>query len=159
MIRLIANAKNQAGVYKVEVGNVWSMCKNHPLGISATTRCPWRFGDQMCAIDLDAIKETVTVDSVTGATVVVSGLATTTDQWTSGYLRLGDLAIGIKAFTAPGTFVLLRPAPSTWVGVTTLQAVPGCNKTIDQCRSRWDNEEHFGAFGIAIPADDPRAFG
>lgn len=160
LIRLLANPQGHPGLAKIEAANVWHRCKSHPLGLSATTRCPWKFGDDhMCKVDVEALIETVTISSVAGKAVTVSSVADSSDVWSSGYLRRGDLAIGIKDFDGADTFTLAEPPPSSWAAAVDLQAVPGCNKTIDQCRSRWDNESQFGGFGIAIPAEDPRTFG
>jgi hypothetical protein len=51
-------------------------------------------------------------------------------------------------------FFMNRRPPSSWIGaIVTLFA--GCDKTIETCRDRFGNEEHFNGRGYSMPAYHP----
>jgi hypothetical protein len=155
--RTIVNPGGQPGLVRAEIHGPRGALMDRPLGVSATTTCPWRFGDAACGVDTAALTESATVDSISGLSVTLTGLTTTatTGYWRRGIIRRGGLSIAIRAYTTGSTMTLDRPAPSSWDGQA-VEVVPGCSKEIGQCRDRWSNEARFGGCGFAIPARDPR---
>ena len=54
----------------------------------------------------------------------------------------------------PTKFYLSSAAPSSWAGET-LVIHGGCDKTIETCRDRWNNESQFSGYGYSIPPYNP----
>lgn len=149
---------DRRGVAEIKIGGVRSQLADGPLGLAATTYCPWRFGDSICGIDLSALEETGNVDSVDGTEVTLTGLSTTTaGYWHRGYLTRGGLSILIREHLADQVVKLQRPPPADWLGEDVV-ATPGCTKSIGACRA-WNNEARFGGCGIAMPSANPLVSG
>jgi hypothetical protein len=151
--------RNFQGNERTVVFNVKSLKArlNVPLGLVATNQCAWTFGDRGCAVDAVALRETGTLVSISGKDVVISGLSAQVDKyWHRGFVEIDGLRITIRDWdeAAGTTFKLVRQPPTHWVGQPVV-VTPGCDKTIETCRDRWDNEERFGGFGYGIPAYMP----
>jgi hypothetical protein len=164
LVRGARNASGQPGVGVLEFLPIKARL-NGRLGIAAYPRCAWTFGDATCGIDVPELVETATIASISRKKITLTNpddAAVVTSKgagyWHRGLVGFDDgLAIGIRDWTDGSyEFELLREPPAAWEGaLVTLR--PGCDKTIAVCRSRWDNEERFGGFGISIPAFDPTA--
>ncbi|MCW8137309.1 MAG: hypothetical protein KIT58_00185 [Planctomycetota bacterium] len=161
LVRGIRHPEGRGGVGRAEFVSLKGRL-NVPLGIPATPRCAWAFGDQSCQLDVDALEETATIAAIArkrvtltdpGDAAVVTG-RDPEGYWRRGSVRLAGLTLPIRDW-APGSYDLelaVEP-PASWVGqVVTLR--PGCVGSLAACRE-WDNEEHFGGFGKAIPAYNP----
>jgi hypothetical protein len=85
--------------------------------------------------------------------------------WERGFLEKDGLKIGVHIWTIadPTVFVLRRRPPNTWLlaGGNSIKFVPGCHKTIEDCRDVWDNEQGqagsggFAGFGYAMLPYNP----
>lgn len=137
-----------------------------PLGIPATPRCAWAFGDKNCTVDASAVQETGTVASASRKTLTLtnptdSAVVTSKpddEYWLRGFIEYNGLRNAIRGWdgggASPYEFTMVDDIPSDWVGKT-VTLTPGCDKTPEICTSRWSNAEHFGGFGIAIPRHHP----
>lgn len=100
----------------------------------------------------------VVISAINGKEVTATPPAKSDDRhWHRGYMEFDGLRIGIRDFdasVATDKFQLVNRPPATWSGEQVV-LVPGCDKTIEICRTRWANEEHFGGFGYAIPPYNP----
>ena len=160
-------ANNKRGHMAIEVLSLKSRLLT-PLGVPADHHCAfWLFGpgcragglsqgphDQPAVIDsLDGSIATVTSASVQTPT---SPGGNTDRFWERGYVEYEGLRIGIRKWvlTDPTKFHLRRRPPASWVGPT-LNFVPGCHGTIEDCRDVWDNEDSAGHYGYAIPPYHP----
>lgn len=92
-----------------------------------------------------------TISGVTAPSVPGGLLADTT--YRKGWLERDGIRVLIREWNSidPEKFVTKRRLPNSWVGETVI-VHPGCSKEIEICRGRYDNEEHFGGYGYAIPA-------
>jgi len=159
--RVTKNPSGRPSLVRVEAINVKSQVKGVSLGISANTTCSWRFGDAQCQFNVAGEQVTATVDAGSGGTMTLQtsghspGSPDFSDaRWRRGYVELDGNRIMIRESTGSGDFKLATTIPPSWEGET-VTLVPGCDKNISTCRDVWDNEEHFGGFGIAIPARNP----
>lgn len=135
------------------------------MGLPCNHHCSWTLFHAGCQVTeglFDAMGE---IDSSDGTEITV----TTTDvitpggtdarYWKRGYLEKDGLRISIRDYNGAVDATKLftaRPVPSDWVGGTNdIHFVPGCDKTIETCRSRFDAEEFFLGLGYAIPAYQP----
>jgi hypothetical protein len=165
MWRVAKATKNPArkrGIVKLEATGAKADLKV-PLGMPANYQCVWQLFGNGC--DLDAVSDTGTLTAIdaadnkkvtiTGVSVTVPG-ATPGKTFHRGYVEKDGMRLEIRDWSsgASTTFFLERKPPAAWVGQT-VTVVPGCDKSIETCRARWDNEERFQGCGYAIPDYHP----
>ena len=135
-----------------------------PLGLPCNVQCTWTFTGPGCEISSVGLAQTGTMDAIDRFTAVIRGLtqpaffvgADNTRYWRRGYVEKDGLRILITDWSSdiPTSFELSRRPPASWENQS-VSVFPGCDKTIAVCRAQWDNEEHFGGFGIEMPAYKP----
>lgn len=171
--RTVWRPLGKSDIIKAEIVGRKARLKDVPLGIVATDRCAWTFGDITCEKNLGAIDDNATIDSVDGTNLWVNGLANKNDSgggngwYTRGYVEYQGLRIMIRSHVenAGADPTKLRMAirpPASWEvspGPTVL-VVPGCDKSVDDCL-HWDGEagggveQNFGGFGRKMPKYHP----
>lgn len=135
------------------------------MGLPCDHHCAWTLFKGGCGaveVDFDIITE---IDSVDGQEVTITDTAVTGPAagdpryWKRGYLEKDGLRIGIRDYdgdTDPTKFYVSRRVPTDWIGGSgDIRAVPGCDKTIETCRARFDEEETFLGLGYSIPPYQP----
>lgn len=128
-----------------------------PLAIACNHHCPWTLFGRGCGLAPQSFNATISAiqgKKITTASVSITGQA---DKfWHRGYVEYQGVRIGIQNWSSadPTNLYLVKRPPSSWVGPV-LKFVPGCDKTIETCRTRFNNEQHFGGVGYAIPAYNP----
>jgi Phage conserved hypothetical protein BR0599 len=133
-----------------------------PLGLICGHHCVWNFTGTGCNLSggLEPILQTGLVTAISQRNMTVTGTtpgtASPDHYFQRGYVLLNGLYIQIFDWNpaAPTIFIMNRQPPAAWVGQHVTIA-PGCDKTIETCRLRWNNEQHFGGIGYAIPAYNP----
>jgi hypothetical protein len=79
--------------------------------------------------------------------------------WERGYLQKDGCQIGIRIWSIldPLTFILRRRPPNDWLlaGPGSIKFVPGCHKSVEDCRDVWDNEGNFKGLGYAMLPYNP----
>lgn len=137
-----------------------------PMGIPANHHCAWTLFKGGCGVIESNFQELVEIDSVDGqeATITTSSFTTPggTDAryWKRGYLEKDGLRVAIRDYdgdTDTSKAFMARRVPDDWIlaGGSSIRAVPGCDKTVEVCRSRYSAEEFFEGLGYAIPAYQP----
>lgn len=124
-----------------------------PLGIGCNNQCVWTLGSRPCGIDLMSQTTTATIDQIIRMSIVVRDLSNTppANFFVDGWVEVDGCQIGVRNMPNNFQLDLVRAPPAGWLGATVLM-VPGCNKNLQSgCRDKWNNEEHFGGFGVAIP--------
>ena len=132
--------------------------------------CRHQLGDTQCGVSLGPITESGTVQIVAAQAkrkiFNASGLTTPTTgyfdygklTWTSG--ANNGLEVDVKAFTIGTNFELQLNLPFDIVVNDTFDVIPGCNKTIDHCKDKFEqptgNFVNFGGFPF-IPGTDRMA--
>lgn len=146
-----------------------------PMGLQANHHCGWRLFSMGCG-RLQALHQVFgQIAAIDGKEITISANPAITSPsspggnvdrfWERGFLLRDGLTIGVHLWvlTTPTVFVLRRRPPDSWLlaGPTSITFVPGCHKTIEDCRDVWDNEEGylgqggFGGFGYAMPPYNP----
>lgn len=128
-----------------------------PLGMVAMPSCQWTFTERGCFVPKTGLAKTGAISAIAAAEVTITGLpAQSGKYWHRGYVERAGVRVGIRDWSSsePEHFVLTREPPSSWLAQA-VTVFPGCDRTIDTCRSRWNNEQHFGGFGAAMPDYDP----
>jgi hypothetical protein len=127
------------------------------IGQPCNIQCGNNFGDARCGLSLalGANAFFVTIQAINGRTITTSvpnQLNPSAKYFHRGWIRYGGLRIMIRDWndSAPTTFVLVRQPPAEWLGKSVL-ATSGCDKSVETCRDRYDNEEHFNGPGFAMP--------
>lgn len=153
------NADGNTNLIEVESVHLKSQLEI-PMGLVCMSDCVWTFTGRGCNLSPAGLAETGTLtakDSSDGMIVTITGLSAHTGRyWHRGYVEVDGLRIGIRDWEAGDatTFCLVVEPPARWVGVS-VSVFPGCDKTLDTCRVRWNNEEHFCGLGFAMPAYHP----
>ena len=131
------------------------------MGLPCNHHCAWTLFKGGCGVT--PVSVTAAIDSTDGTEITVTASGVTTPgasdarYWKRGYIEYDGLRIAIRDYdgaTDTSKLFTARPVPSDWVGPS-LTFVPGCDKTIETCRARWNGEEFFMGLGYAIPAYQP----
>lgn len=135
---------------------------NIPIGVPCNHHCAWNLFSRGCGLSRDSFSETGEIDSSDGQEVVVTTAAVTGESgtyWRRGYMTKDGLTIPIRDWsdTDPTVFQMARKVPDDWLlaGSASITFTPGCDKLIETCRSRYNNEEHFYGLGYGIPPYHP----
>ena len=114
-----------------------------------------RIFGQIAAID----GQEITVSANAGLTAPTSPGGNVDRYWERGFLEKDGLQIGIRIWvlTDPTIFILRRRPPNSWLlaGSSSIKFVPGCHKSIEDCRAVWDNESEFLGLGHSMLAYNP----
>jgi len=135
------------------------------LGLPCNHHCAWTLFKGGCGASQISFQELTEIDSVDGNEVTITDLAITVPggsdatYWKRGYLSKDGLRIHIRDYDGsvdPSKLYTSRKVPDSWVGGTNdVLAVPGCTKSIEVCRSRYNQEETFLGLGYKIPPYQP----
>lgn len=166
---IITNAKRNArglpGVVAIYAQPVKSRIQTITLGLPCMHHCINRLGDAACKVDMTGSprKVNATVNTIDGRKVTIvagpvpDGLG---DRfYERGYLEFEGLQIMVRTWRDEvngnkNEFFLARRPPLSWAGAQ-LVIFAGCDKTIETCRARYNNEENFNGAGFAMPAYHP----
>lgn len=165
---LVAGARrNQAGrrnFIALSALPIKAQLQTVTLGEPCNHQCINRLGDGRCQVSFLGSPNKVTIQlstidgtKVTASTSIASGLEDRFYQ--RGYLSKDGLEIGIQVWRNESNgnkqeFFLNRRPPDSWLA-TNLSLFAGCDKTIETCRSRFNNESQFNGRGYAMPAYHP----
>lgn len=124
--------------------------------------CNAELGDARCKFPLSTATASGTVDAVTDRATfdsTLSGIASGLDVFIGGLLTwvTGDNAgfsMEVKHDGNPsglGSMKLYEPMPNDIQVGDTFSVSPGCDKTIETCRDRFDNIVNFRGYGVLVP--------
>lgn len=131
-----------------------------PLALACNHHCPWTLFGRGCGLALASFRVSGTITAIDGKKITTATAGVVSGHpdkyWHRGYVQFDGLRIGIQNWTLanPTELFLVKQPPASWVGPSVF-FVPGCDKTIETCRTRYNNEQHFGGVGYAIPAYNP----
>lgn len=152
------NVNGRADLVSLE-SHSWKGQLGVGMGIPITHLCWSTLGGKGCFLPggLKQYHEQGVIESVDGATATITGLAShgPNRYWHRGFLELDGLRIDIRKWhkNDPTKFGLVRFPPKRWIGATVTVA-PGCTKKRNRCEE-WDNLQHFGGIGRAMPNRNP----
>ena len=115
--------------------------------------CPHSLYDRNCRVDKAAYAQIATVDSLTGTSLAVGGLAGFADEWFSGGFLEWQIAAGvyerrgIERSTDDGSLLMFGTTDGITAGLT-ITAYPGCMRNIATCNTKFGNSDNYGG----IPA-------
>lgn len=135
-------------------------------GLQCMHHCINRLGDGRCGVALNTPPNRIASASVaaidgTKVTITSGQVSTGLDDrfYQRGYMVREGLEILIQIWRNESNgdrheFFLARRPPSSWLGEN-VQIFVGCDKTIETCRAKFNNEEFFNGIGYAMPAYHP----
>lgn len=127
-----------------------------PVSLPANHHCVFTLFGPGC--QLAPIVRTGQVSVIDGKVVTIINVSGTNPGkfFQRGYVGFQGNRISIHDWDAsdPTKFILRKQPPLSWLSQV-VSVVPGCDKTIETCRARYNNEQHFGGFGFAVPAYHP----
>jgi hypothetical protein len=130
---------------------------NVAIGQPANVQCGNALGLGRCAVNMangfNSFFGTLTV--IDGRIVTITNISFSNPSlkyFHRGYVTFGGLRIMIRDWSSsdPETFVLVRQPPASWLNVSVFVS-SGCDKSVETCRERYDNEEQFNGPGYAMP--------
>lgn len=132
-----------------------------PMGIQCNHHCSWRLFSRGCGLTESSFSKLGQIAVMDGKVITISANAAITAPispggdvsryWERGFLEKDGLTIGIHVWEIadPATFVLRRRPPNSWLlaGASSVKFIPGCHKTVEDCRAVWNNEVGQGGVG------------
>lgn len=109
--------------------------------------CPWNLFDANCGVNKASFTLYLPVNevSISGKTLTHPSLS----SYPNGYFTGGYVESGYESSMVidhvGNTVTLLYPL-QTWKSQTSLRLYPGCDKTLNTCQSKFNNEINFGGF-------------
>lgn len=158
-----ARFRGKADLVSAKLEGVKASMADVSLGIKATDRCPWIFGDKNCLFNLPGATTTATVDLIAGETITLDVLANDdagggNGRYTRGYVEFEGLRLLIRQHLIGLRQLRLAEAPPQQTNYTWLNKVvtiaPGCNKNIPDCVF-WGQQGQFAGVGRVMPAYNP----
>jgi len=123
------------------------------LGVMATHTCHHIFTKRGCRVV--APPEIGSIATVVDNVITIGGLAAHVNKyWHRGYIWREGIQVGIREWISGTSFTLSRRPPSSWVNEQ-VTVYPGCDRTIEICRTVWNNEQNFGGIGYAMVNRNP----
>lgn len=151
------NANGRKNNVRITAKSPKAMTGNIAVGQPCNIQCGNNLGDIRCQVDLsngaNAFFGTITVINGRTLTIInVNQLNPSPKYFHRGWIRYGGLRVMIRDWndSDPTTFVLVRQPPAEWLGKSVF-ITAGCDKSVETCRERYDNEEHFNGPGFAMP--------
>lgn len=125
------------------------------VGGTYTRQCRHTLGDTLCTVATNLITETGEVDTVVSSlrSFTDTSLDNSTDDyyaygyltWTSGANE--GVSVEVLSYTgASGTIALAIPMAHTIQVGDTYTLFPGCDKTLDDCKNKYNNVINYGGF-------------
>jgi len=152
-----------------DVGEVWSAKLESILGRlkrrvghTYTKGCRWgRLGDDDCGVNLGSLSQFCTVDVVTKTRMAFTSDASSVDGYfTDGYVEWApgagneNLKHEVKIFTAIGGVVELQiKTPYDINSGDQFLIFPGCDRSVDICKTKFNNISNFGGFPFIAGTD------
>lgn len=136
-----------------------------PLQPPTTHQCNWQVFKAPCGAAQAAFEHLAEIDSLDGLVATASSATLSSKSgsddryWHRGFLEKDGLRIYIRDWDGSVDKTLFRLAaapPADWIGgEDTVTFVAGCDKTIETCRARFNQESNFSGIGFGIPPYNP----
>lgn len=145
---------------------VKSRLQSASMGLQCMHHCINRLGDAQCGVALDTPPKRITsaeIVAIDGTKVTIATGQVQTGLidrfYQRGYIVKDGLEIMIQTWRNESNgdrheFFLMRRPPSFWLNAN-VSIFVGCDKTIETCRAKFNNESHFNGIGIGMPAYHP----
>lgn len=143
------------------VENVFSSTQRVGLRRRYSLNCPYALYDSQCRVSRDKYRETSAVLDVAGSTVIVAAaVGKKDDYYAGGFLTYSNNATGnlekrmIRSSVGSTGRLTLASLPASLTNGSQVDIYPGCNHTIQECQTKFDNVVNCGATPY-IPAKNP----
>lgn len=155
------NVNGKRGTVKLHCAPDKAMM-NVAMGEQINHFCRNALGDGRCQINMDSGVNSFfgTITAMTDRTLTISigGTVTNTSlkYFHRGTIAFAGMRMLIRDWNSsdPETFLMVRRPPAAWLGQSVFIS-SGCDKSLQTCIDRYDNEEHFRGNGFAIPSHNP----
>lgn len=137
--------------------SVFTSIKSVGLRARFELSCRHALYDSKCGVSASAFEELATINTVNGTTLTFTGAQAFGDNYfTGGFIKDSN---GISRFIAShigDEIRLFRRVPSIVPG-SIVRIFPGCNRSIDNCKNKFNNLDNHGGFPF-IPSKNPFKF-
>lgn len=161
LIFLEENAKESADVLTFEAVSDKQKLQPIKLGLPANHQCNNALGDRFCQVIISSFTHVLAITNIDGKVVTCSGVPDSLGDgfFRAGYLFVGSLRVRIHNWRDEvegdkTKFFMQERVPTRWNG-NSVTAVAGCDKSVETCRDKFDNEEHINPWGYAMPEYHP----
>lgn len=143
-----------------------SMLERIHLGIPCNHHCGNALGDRYCTVNLTTgdrtrSPEIVSIDGKE-VTVIAGAINTGLEDrfYSKGFMTFDGLTVMVHDWRNEvegdkDVFFMMERVPDEWLN-TVVSLRSGCDKTIETCRFRYNNEPFFNGRGFAIPSYHPQ---
>lgn len=155
---VFGRVKLVADRYTVELMSLIDLL-SQSVGETYEPRCMRSFGQlagrviKRCGVDLEALRVTGSVGSVSGRASFTDPARSEPDDWFAyGLLtwltgsNAGRRPAQVKVHAAGGAIELFEPPPAAIQPGDTYSMTPGCRKRLQDCRDKYANVVNFGGF-------------
>ena len=133
----------------------WKALLDSAVSMTSDHQCENTLGDLGCKINLTPLKQPGLLATINGTEVTITGLpVASAGYWHRGFIEYQGARISIRTFTTGTAFGLVQEPDPSWLGAI-VQVTPGCDKGVETCRSRYNNEDNFNGVGYATPRYNP----
>lgn len=148
------NSNDDEGEIEIEIQGKFSRVRQVPVETYGPS-CRVDLGDERCQYDIQSERETFTITAVTSQSIFEASITNTTglthvdDFWKLGVLRFltgNNVGVAVEvssSLVASGEITLFVPAPLPLQVGDTGEIWPGCDKTVNTCRDRFENMINF----------------
>lgn len=158
----IGNLAQRVNAFTMEVLTVSQQLQQRAIVEIVTPNCRFDLGDERCTVDLEALRETGTVEGLAALNAQnqankriffdPSHRTESDGYWNGGTITFtsGDndgLSVEVKSSDqSSGELVLWEPLVHPVQIGDTYSIVPGCDKSVDTCKAKFNNYDNFGGF-------------
>jgi uncharacterized phage protein (TIGR02218 family) len=129
----------------VQCESIFTSLRRHGVRARYQRQCRHALYGTSCGVSASSFSLTRTTSSVSGNTVVVSGIDSfPADHFKGGYISYQGITRFIVAHSG-NTLTLWRPMPEL-TGGQSVTVYPGCDRSLTTCNTKFANSENHGGF-------------
>ena len=128
------------------------------LRLAWSRACPYALYDSCCKVNKEQFRFDGTIQSVGGSSIIVPGVAVFGDKWfAGGFIEWTDPRRGVERRAIEqhtGNTLTIFGTVSGIAGGMVIKIYPGCPRTVDACKTKFNNLANYGGIK-SMPPNSP----
>jgi uncharacterized phage protein (TIGR02218 family) len=128
------------------------------LRLAWSRSCPYALYDSCCKVNKEQFRFDGTIQSVGGSSIIVPGVAVFGDKWfAGGFIEWTDPRRGVERRAIEqhtGNTLTIFGTVSGIAGGMVIKIYPGCPRTVDACKTKFNNLANYGGIK-SMPPNSP----